>query len=180
MTYVFDKLSAAFNAVMPKDINRAPRVLVLDRKQLVVLRQPRQLDLAIRANDIDKVVELLDKGANPNLVTDFSGPALNEAVNAGNPDMMALLLRRGAKVDVANTAGTTPLHRAVSSFNRDEEKLPLVRILLDAGANPHAVDCHGETPLSLAKHFSNTKIEQTIVDFIAAQPPATPGKSPKP
>ena len=59
----------------------------------------------------------------------------------GNPrpdrfEMLELLIQHGADVNHVNKNATTPLHRATSTINRDEDAVRVVEILLDAGADP--------------------------------------------
>ena len=51
-------------------------------------------------------------------------------------EMLKLLIRHGADVNHVNKSSATPLHKATTMINRDEDAVRIVEILLDAGADP--------------------------------------------
>ncbi|OQR82320.1 ankyrin repeat protein [Achlya hypogyna] len=64
----------------------------------------------------------------------------------GRLDVVRLLLRcKGIRVDKANFDGMTPLHEAAK-----HSRFEIAKLLLDAGANPHATNNDGSKPLELA------------------------------
>ena len=157
----FKKLSDLFNRLRKETPNKAP-VLFYSEKGTIfgVAKLPRPLDLAIRARDKDKVLALLQAGADPNLTTHFSGPALNEAVDINDPEMVKILLQKGADVNKANTAGATPMHRAVSPmFKGDPQNLEIIELLLERDPALHTKDCNRQTPLAKARDH---KYEEAI------------------
>jgi ankyrin repeat protein len=91
-----------------------------------------ELFFAVQICDIDKVRELLGKGANPN-VKQGSLSALHmvamadESICAG---ILELLLEYGANPNVRDSVGATPLHDAVLSG-----KVNAVKKLLEHGAD---------------------------------------------
>ena len=115
-----------------------------------VKRRVDTLDIfeAAAFGDLDRLTELLE--AEPSLVNDYSGDgftALHFAAFFGRHDAAALLIDRGAEVDPFGRGWMTgtPMHSAVSRTHAD-----VVRILLDAGANPNARQSAGWTPLHAA------------------------------
>ena len=95
---------------------------------------------------------LLDAGAD--ILTVSRNSEANLAINAAaagprverRPEIVRLLIDRGSPVDGRGSpAGHTPLHEA--AYNGD---LPLVRLLLDRGADRSARTAEGDTPLDIA------------------------------
>ena len=95
---------------------------------------------------------LLDAGAD--ILTVSRNSEANLAINAAaagprverRPEIVRLLIDRGSPVDGRGSpAGHTPLHEA--AYNGD---LPLVRLLLDRGADRAARTAEGDTPLDIA------------------------------
>jgi len=168
-----------FNAAVLKfRLNRAPLKFVLDRGHPVLLKMPRPLDMAIKSRDFDLVKSLLDAGANPNLSTHFSSPALVEAVDwAADLKLMKLIAQYDVNVDQANKAGTTALHRIVTSSGDDTEEAFLY--LLSLKANPDLKDDFGHTPRDLIKHHSKQNL-QNILDRFEKKNNVLKVKSPAP
>ena len=88
-----------------------------------------------------------------------AGPAsLVEAVKAGDPAAVRALLRT-ADVNVREADGTTALHWA-----SNREDVPMVDLLLRAGADARAVNRFGVTPLSVAAQKGNAAILTRLLD----------------
>ncbi len=72
------------------------------------------LHKAASAGDVERVKELLKKGANPN-TKDIDGQTpLHMAASGGHFDVVKLLLEHGADPNVQDKDGATPLHKAAS------------------------------------------------------------------
>lgn len=144
---------------------------------------------AIKGNDFDAMKVLLDGGANPNLAMangqtavflivgtggggggGRGGPgggappapaspgASNSAINA-----LKMLAEHGADLNAPNKQGATPLINAARSGSN-----PLVKALLELGANPDAKDSTGKTALDIVTTDGPTKHDDTaalIRDF---------------
>jgi len=93
------------------------------------------LIVAISRSDEQFTGWLLNQGADPNLAGKGGDTPLVAAAKVGFSQAAVWLLGLGAKVDNANRMGETPLIIAVQQRN-----LPMVRQLLDAGANPDRPD----------------------------------------
>ena len=89
------------------------------------------LHVAVSDGMVDTVGVLLDAGADPNVQ---QGRTILHLAEIGSP------------IFIAYEGGATPLHLAVSKGYVD-----VVRVLLDAGADPNVQDGEGQVPLHLAK-----------------------------
>ena len=103
----------------------------------------------------DVVRLLLERGSDPNSSHDEgSGPPLLPAAMSGDPLVVKALLEYGADVHLRDESwGWTPLHVAVSAMTAGYAKgtaIEVAQLLLDQGADIHAQDNEGRTPLHLA------------------------------
>ncbi|MXW17955.1 MAG: hypothetical protein F4139_04410 [Gemmatimonadetes bacterium] len=120
------------------------------------------------------VTVLLEAGADVHARNSGGGTALRNAaggkavptVRGGMfdvveiPDIVAVLLAAGAEVNPPS--GTTPLHQAALVAN-----LETVSMLIEAGADIHARDGNGETPLLRAGYyggFRNPEIIEVLIE----------------
>ena len=137
-----------------------------------VKRRVDALDIfeAAAFGDIDRLTELLSD--EPLLVTSYSGDgftALHFAAFFGRYEAAALLIERGAEVDALGRGWMTgtAMHSAVSRLQSD-----VVRILLEAGANPNVRQSAGWTPLhAAAMNGDVTSVELLLAS--GADPTAT-------
>lgn len=119
---------------------------------------------AVKENNTDSVLELLERGANPNAyetflfrgyinyrrsvlhlslwVTDDRGFSINVPENK---KIGTALLDYGAEVNARDTDQFTPLRFAVLA-----DRIEIIRLLLDRGADVNARDLQGQTPLTVA------------------------------
>ena len=102
------------------------------------------LQIAVEHGMTDIVNILLENKADPNNVKDGSDPLLLKAGSflPGNTDIAMMLLEHGANPNVKQEDGTTILHLAAM-----HNKLELVQLALDKGADVDAKDKQGMTPL---------------------------------
>jgi serine/threonine-protein phosphatase 6 regulatory ankyrin repeat subunit A len=73
-------------------------------------------------------------------------PTLHEAARGGNAEVVQLLLAAGAAIDEQNDLKETALHLAAEA----DDRLPVLEVLLRAGANPAIERIFDETPLDVA------------------------------
>jgi uncharacterized protein len=107
------------------------------------------LMLAAREGDVTLSRILLDAGADLNAVAGDGKTALALAIFNGNYDAASFLVDRTADVNQADAQRFTPLFWAVDRRNMETapnfpwmvtaDPMPLIRKLLDAGANPNAL-----------------------------------------
>jgi uncharacterized protein len=137
-----------------------------------VKRRVDALDIfeAAAFGEVDRLTELLSD--EPSLVTSYSGDgftALHFAAFFGRYEAAALLIERGAEVDAFGRGWMTgtAMHSAVSRLQSD-----VVRILLEAGANPNVRQSAGWTPLHAAA-MNGDVISVELLLVSGADPTAT-------
>jgi len=74
------------------------------------------------------------------------GTPLHQAARRGYAEVAAALLDHDADIEARDGKGQTPLRRAVNC-----RQLPVVQLLIQRGANPHAEDNRRVTPLDVAR-----------------------------
>jgi ankyrin repeat protein len=107
------------------------------------------LMFAAREGDLESARALLDAGADVNATAGDGKNALSLAIFNGNYDLASELIDRKADVNNTDTQRFTPLFWAVDRRNMEtapnfpwmvtQDPLPLIKKLLDAGANPNAL-----------------------------------------
>jgi ankyrin repeat protein len=120
---------------------------------------------AVKANDVEKVKQLIKAGADINDVGDYDEnrlingfTPLQWAVWKGHIEIVKLLIQAGADINSQSTDdidGHTALHCA--------SDLPIVKLLIQAGADVSIKDLHGETALQWASFQGRTKIVEFLI-----------------
>ena len=105
-----------------------------------------------------RILNLLKSGAIVEEPDKNGVTPLHHAVRFRNPMAVKTLIERGANVDqVCKRSGSTPLHRAVTSTGapgtggKVEERLRVIRLLLDAGADRSIKNRQGKVPLDYVR-----------------------------
>jgi len=111
--------------------------------------------------DVEKVKELLEKGANPNAEAKGWGvlPPLHRAARGGNTEITKLLIEKGADINAKDKDGRTPLYYAAESGH-----IHVVELLIEKGADPNAKDDIGWTPLHCAAWEGHTDIAKLLIE----------------
>jgi ankyrin repeat protein len=123
------------------------------------IEPPTPFHDAARGGDVETLRRLLDAGADPNEEDWTGAPPLDQAVHGGSAEAVRVLLEAGADPN-GGASLTSPLVGAAG-----KNRVDLVMILLDAGANPHRTDPQdGGTALMLAAFHGNL----AMIDLLLA------------
>ena len=139
-----------------RDGKNSEALKMLQQKRTLVnardLSGKTALIAALENRDSEWAGYLLQEGADPNLPLSNGDTPLMTAARMGVQEPAQWLLSRGAKVDATNRKGETALIIAVQQRN-----VPLVRVLLEAGADPdHADSVAGYSARDYAKRDART------------------------
>ncbi|KAL4887240.1 ankyrin repeat-containing domain protein [Aspergillus karnatakaensis] len=105
----------------------------------------RAVLLFIKERNVDAVIRLLQRGANPNDPDTDKWPLLLSASWWGSPQILTALIQHGADVRARDENGWTALHVAAGYAD-----VNVIRVLLDGGAHIDALEELDHTPLMLA------------------------------
>lgn len=120
------------------------------------------LHYAAADGKVEEVIRLLSGGANPNAQDDNGWTALHFAAQAVSPRATEALLAAGAQTELKDSSGNTALSTAVFASRGNGSVIELLR---RAGADPHAANSSGVTPLSLARTIANFNVRQFFADL---------------
>ncbi len=107
---------------------------------------------AAKKNDLDAVMDYIDKGADINERDSDGSLLLHEAIMQGNREITEFLLSRGADIISVDKNGWTPVHCAVRSDSKE-----IVELLILHGAHIDIQDNYGLTPAALAGYHGSTE-----------------------
>lgn len=131
-----------------KDILQSDDVLALSAMELDQNQRDANgrtpLHQAVAANATDSALWLLDTGKAPINQADLHGETpLMRAAWTGNAALVEALIERGADLAAFSRNGGTALHFAYASPSPSQA---VIAHLVDAGANPQALDSDGKQP----------------------------------
>ncbi len=126
------------------------------------------LMFSAREGDLESARLLIAAGADANAVGADGKNALSLAIFDGSYDVAAFLVDNHANVTQADAQGFTPLFWAVDRRNMETapnfpwmvtaDPLPLIKKLLDAGADPNAVNNNNIAPSSHARRLAAQRV----------------------
>jgi ankyrin repeat protein len=118
------------------------------------------LSHAVIAGDIARIRELIDAGADVNAKDALDRTPLHLAAFHGRTEIIDLLIAHGADVNARDLTATSPLHAAVVAGKQGEA----VRMLLDRGADLHAINEEGQSALHLAAATGQPKLTKFLIE----------------
>jgi ankyrin repeat protein len=129
------------------------------------LRRGAELDLfeAAALGDVRRLAELLDEGADPNAFAPDGFTPLTLAAFFKHAEAARLLLDRGADTHQRarhEQIQVLPIHSAAANGGSVE----IVRMLLDAGADPDAEQPGGFRAIDAARQDGNAELERLLLD----------------
>jgi ankyrin repeat protein len=106
------------------------------------------MDFAFFGTPLDSrvITALLQAGADPNRPLEHGDTPLTDTVNWGDSDSMAALLDHGADPDQPDDTDDTPLNTVMEQAHYHR----LLKLLLEAGADPERLNKYGRSPLVMA------------------------------
>ena len=121
------------------------------------------LTIAAVADDPEMVALALSLGNRADLVTSpYEGTALIAAAHLGHVEVVRLLIAGGAPLDHVNNLVWTALMEAVVLGDGGPDHTAIVRMLLEAGADPAIPDRDGITPLQHAESRGYAEIAEIL------------------
>jgi ankyrin repeat protein len=140
----------------------------------------------VTADPLPLISRLLDAGANPNAIVNNTprarmragsprivfATALMRAAFSGDLELCKLLLAHGADAKVKSSDGETMVEAAaglgfIQGYSKGKtlaERLEVVKLFVELGADVNDADDYGITPLMVAGNMGDTKIIQYLVD----------------
>ncbi len=121
-----------------------------------------ELHYAANEGNLEEVRRQIALGSDPNAQDDDGWCALHFAAQFNSAPITEALLQAGAKPDLKDLFGNTPLFTAVFNSRGEGAVIGLLRV---AGADPHAANDSGVTPLGLARTINNFNVAQFFADL---------------
>lgn len=124
------------------------------------------LNIAVRQSSPLIARRALDAGTDPRSFTlRFQGSALIFASARGEVEIVKMLIEAGAPLDRVNTLGWSALLEATLLGDGGRAHQEIVRLLLDAGADPTIADHDGITPHEHAIHRGHHELANIFLLF---------------
>lgn len=124
---------------------------------------------AFHDNNVAKVIELINNGADVNARDKYGRTPLMYAVDRGCIEICRVLIKAGADVNAWDASGITSLMIAIFACNIKLHKstlannIKLVELLVQNGADVNAKDEEGRTPLMYAVWMGNIELIQYLI-----------------
>ena len=117
------------------------------------------LHVSAHAGHLEGVRRALDAGQKVNAKDNEGHSALALAIGMGQTDVVRLLLENGADHRRRDSMGFQALHTCLMSCNikKTKDRLTLLTMLVDAGANVNANANYAGKPLTIAVNFGRSQ-----------------------
>ncbi len=135
----------------------------IDERRFTVEGEPSVYEAAA-FGDTAKLWKLVEAGGDVNALNAEGWTPLMAAVDNGSLENVRLLLQHGAKINEKNNAGETALLRACQPWSSNTA---MIRVLLEAGADPNIGDKDGETPLHKITNSNKMEAARLLLDHKA-------------
>lgn len=158
---IINKLNVELKALVERGILLSLLFVVSCKTELPLPPTESELVAAVMAHQDAKADSLLTAGASPDSRDEEGTPVLILAVNRGMQETVKNLVEAGAQVDARREAyfKSTALMEVGVRNNVD-----LAAWLLDHGADLHAQDTIGDTPLNWAAYYGHDDLVQLYLD----------------
>lgn len=156
--FKFILFTVAMVALGGSTITRAMISMGEEKREKALKVLNKALSSAVLDNNVERVKQLLDKGAYINTVNKYNKTPLYQAAEKNHPDMVKLLLARGADINAKGYWYDAPLHGAVIS-NYPE----MIELLLSKGADVNLEGEFGWTALHRAVLANNSGIVSLLL-----------------
>ena len=115
------------------------------------------------SGNIELVSMTVEAGADLTLLTRFGGVGIHPPAEKGHVEIVRYLAEEtDVNVNLTNICGWTPLLEAIILRDGGPVQQDIVKLLLDAGADPAMVDQWGVSPLQHAKDKGFTEIAELL------------------
>eukprot|EP00752_Nemacystus_decipiens_P005269 g4779.t1 len=126
------------------------------------------LHVATVHGHVDAMIVLIQLGARVDATDDRRTVALRVAMESDRLEAFRLLVNAGANVDAHDGSGVTVLHTACFDASWNVLRHTMAEILIEAGANVHAIDKDRNTPTMMAAN--NPRLLKQIL-YRGSKPP---------
>ncbi|TBL71240.1 ankyrin repeat domain-containing protein [Paenibacillus thalictri] len=119
-----------------------------------------------------QVVQLLyESGADVRAKDSRQKTALHYIARKGDAEIVGKLLALGAPANDPDQDGNTPLFFAIEGIDNMspdtyEDKLQIVRLLLNSGANPGAINSQSTSPLEQAAKLNDEELRKQVLELL--------------
>lgn len=127
---------------------------------------------SIEDNNLSAVKQLLEKGANPNVILPRRGISSFHLAVGSNSDfafrVTQLILKYGGNPNIQSDDGLTPVHIAAAWGRKD-----ILQILLNSGGDPEMRDANYMTPIQYANKENSSDCVQILKYYTSTKNPSS-------